>query len=358
MIVLQVCAYAANYGGNFIASLTALDKHLANQGIETQYLFPFASQEKTWCKNIQKQRTVYFANINRFSLKTFMQIKKAMANADIIHSHFELYDCLTSLALKKNQKLFWHLHDSFEENIDLPHRIINKIQYAYLSKKATLLSPNPFYAKYVEKLGFNKTNIRIIPNCIDTNRLIQSPKNSKTKENVDFLTFGGFYKIKGLDILLDACRKLKHQNLNFRLGIVGYRETWEYIDRNYSDISDCIVQWSPSENVSEFYNSANTFISASRREAFPYTLLEALYLKKPSIISDIPGTQWAKKWNAVKFFETENYNALADLMAESLSNSEFFDTKAMETASKDIAKKYSVNYWTAQIEREYKNDTK
>ena len=46
MTVLQVCAYAANYGGNFIASLTALDKHLTNQGVETQYIFPIAAKEK------------------------------------------------------------------------------------------------------------------------------------------------------------------------------------------------------------------------------------------------------------------------------------------------------------------------
>ncbi len=355
MTVLQVCAYAANYGGNFIASLTALDKHLTNQGVETQYIFPIAAKEKPWCKTIQKQRTVYFADINRFSIKTYNQIKHAMANADIIHSHFELYDCLTALALKKNQKLFWHLHDSFEENIDLPHRIINKIQYAYLSKKVTLLSPNLFYAKYVEKLGFKKANIRIIPNCIDTNRLIQPGKTTESKEKLDFLTFGGFYKIKGLDILLDACRKLKQQDLNFHLGIVGYPETWEYIAENYSDVSDFIVKLSPSENVLEFYNSANTFISASRREAFPYTLLEAIFLKKPAIISNIEGTKWAHKWNTIKIFENENSDELADLMASSLKNPTFFSSQAIETASKDIEKKYSINYWVTQIEREYKN---
>lgn len=356
MTILQICAYAAEYGGNFISSLLALDTRLLSQNIRTIYLFPENAKDKPWCQELAKTRTVYFASNNRFSYKTYIQIKRTMLHADIIHSHFELYDCLTALALKKHQKLFWHLHDSFDENIDILHRIINKIQYAYLSKHVTLLSPSSYYAKYVENLGFNKKNIHVIPNCIDTNRL--KSNSFLQPQKVDFLTFGGFYKTKGLDILLNSCRILKQRGFTFKLGIIGYPATWDYIKENYSDITEHLLQLQPSENVYNFYAATKFYISASRREAFPYTLLEALYLKKPSIISDIPGTQWAKKWNAVKFFETENYNALADLMAESLSNSEFFDTKAMETASKDIAEKYSVNYWTAQIEREYKNDTK
>lgn len=358
MTVLQVCAYSAEYGGNFIASLLALDAHLISQGIKSLYLFPSAAKDKPWCKDLARFRTVYFANTNRFSFKTYRKIKCAMSKADIIHSHFELYDCLTALALKKHQKLFWHLHDSFEQNIDFIHRIINKIQYAYLGKRAILLSPNPFYAEYVENIGFNNENIRIIPNCIDINRLTQKELSNTLNEKVDFLTFGGFYKIKGLDVLLNSCRILKAQGFTFRLGIVGYNSTWDYIQENYSDVTDCILQWQPSENVQAFYNAANTYVSASRRESFPYTLLETLYLKKPSIISDIEGTKWAKKWNCVKFFESENSSELAELMAESLKNPTFFSKKTIEKASNDVAEKYSIDCWVKQIEREYKNVSK
>ena len=352
MTVLQVCAYAAEYGGNFMASLLALDASLASQGIQTRYLFPITAQNKPWCKELCKNKTVYFADTNRFSFKTYKQIKTAMAQADIIHSHFELYDCLTALALNKNQKLFWHLHDSFEENIDFIHKTINKIQYKYLSKRVVLLSPNPFYADYVRNIGFNKKNIRVIPNCIDINRLYEK---ESLNEKVDFLTFGGFYKIKGLDILLNSCRILKQQGLTFRLGVVGYEETWQYIDENYSDMCDCLVKWKPSENVASFYNSANTYISASRREAFPYTLLEAIFLKKPSIISDIEGTKWAKQWDSIKFFESENSKLLSELMAQSLTNPDFFSKKEIEKAAADVAKSFSIDFWVDQIEREYKN---
>ena len=39
MTVLQVCAYGADYPGNFIASLEALEAALKDKGIHTIYAF-------------------------------------------------------------------------------------------------------------------------------------------------------------------------------------------------------------------------------------------------------------------------------------------------------------------------------
>ena len=93
-----------------------------------------------------------------------------MKNMDIVHSHFELYDMLVSLAAKKTQRIVWHLHDSFDENLDYVHRIINKLQYRMLSKNILLVSPNEYYANYGVMLGFPEKNIRSAENCIDLTR--------------------------------------------------------------------------------------------------------------------------------------------------------------------------------------------
>jgi len=104
MKVLQICAYSARYGGNFIASLSALEKQLLAQRIQTEYLFPETAREMPWCQELQKRTAVYFAPLNRFSLKTYSEVARAMAKADIIHSHFELYDCFGGFGKKKTAK--------------------------------------------------------------------------------------------------------------------------------------------------------------------------------------------------------------------------------------------------------------
>jgi glycosyltransferase involved in cell wall biosynthesis len=347
MKVLQVCAYAARYGGNFLASLRALETLLAEQGVETAYLFPETARDMPWCRDLQQRARVHFAGLNRFSPAVFKQVKAAMADADIIHSHFELYDCLTALAKKKGQKLFWHLHDSFDEEIDLPHRAINRLQYGFFGKKAVLISPNDYYSNYVAALGFPEKQIFHVDNGVEFTRM---NKEEREKE-YDFLVFGGFYRIKGLDVLMDACRILRGKGISYRLGVVGYPDTWRFLDENYPDLHRQICRLEPSENVSDFYNAASVFISASRRETFSYSLLEALYMERSAIISDIPGTGWANGYASVTVFPSEDAAALADAMERQLAEPK--SPAVRRSVSEEVQKRYSAQIWAERIKEIY-----
>lgn len=346
MKVLQVCAYAARYGGNFLASLGRLEEALAAEGIETEYLFPETARDMPWCQALQQRAKVHFAGLNRFSPAVYRQVKAAMEGVDIIHSHFELYDCLTVLAKKKGQKLFWHLHDSFEEVIDLPHRVINKIQYGFFGKKAVLISPNDYYSAKVAAWGFPKNAIIHVDNALEFSRL----KKEKREKEYDFLVFGGFYRIKGLDVLLDACRILKEKGIVFRLGVVGYPDTWKFFEENYVDLVEYIQRLEPAENVSGYYNAAGGCINASRRECFSYAVLEALYMEKPTIVSDIPGNAWAKGYETVTVFPGEDARALAQAMERNLERDRDLPTEAV---LEDIQKRYSAAQWARSVKEIY-----
>ena len=67
MTVLQVCAYGADYSGNFIASLEALEDALKEKGIKTIYAFVEKASVKPWCKEIQTRTKVYFLPEARLS---------------------------------------------------------------------------------------------------------------------------------------------------------------------------------------------------------------------------------------------------------------------------------------------------
>ena len=348
MVILQVCGYAAVYGGNFIASLIALAKDMKEKGHETEFLFPEQARDKDWCIELSQHWKVHFAPLNRFSIKTYFQIKEAMKSADIIHSHFELYDMLVVLAAKSNQKIFWHLHDSIIENVDFVHMWINRIQYRYFGRKVLLISTNKYYAEQLTKLGFKRYNIRVVENCINFERLHYSKKDKK----YDFLIFGGFYHIKGLDVVLEACRLIKDK-YKFKLGIVGYDKTWEWIDENYKDLYDVIETIKPQENINDLYNSSEVFISASRHETFSYALLEALYLKKPAIISRIEGTKWAERYPTVKVFESENALDLGQAMAQYLSGNFWYKEEEPEKVVEEVKARHNIGEWVESIERIY-----
>ena len=53
--VLQACAYAAPYAGNFIASLRKLASENAVAGYKTVFVFPYTAAERQWCQELEKE---------------------------------------------------------------------------------------------------------------------------------------------------------------------------------------------------------------------------------------------------------------------------------------------------------------
>ena len=61
--VIFICNYAANYGGNFLASLNVLSKELKKRKVKVEYIFPISAKKKKWEINLDNYK-VSFLNIN------------------------------------------------------------------------------------------------------------------------------------------------------------------------------------------------------------------------------------------------------------------------------------------------------
>ena len=174
MTVLQVCAFGAEYPGNFIASLEALECELNKFGIITIYAFIERARDKYWCKEIQKRTTVYFLPEAKARIlpKTYSIFKRIYKENDItvVHSHFELFDIPATVCAPKNTKVFWHLHDPLTEIKGL-RGLLWKLQYGFFSKRAFLLSIAENYNEFAVRLGFKRENTAIILNAIQLNRI-------------------------------------------------------------------------------------------------------------------------------------------------------------------------------------------
>lgn len=127
-------------------------------------------------------------------METYKKIKEIYKkeNIDIVHSHFELYEIPVKLMTSKKQKIFWHLHDAIDySKEDFFHRVINKIQYKYLSKNVKLISVCDYYRNQIIKIGMNEKNTITLLNGIDTKRIKIVQKDRKIL--YDFYTFGWDY---------------------------------------------------------------------------------------------------------------------------------------------------------------------
>lgn len=353
MTILQVCAYAAPYEGNFIKSLKALGAVYEEKGSKMIYAFPESARKLSWCKDLEKHTDVYYLPLARARIKvqTYKLLKNIYSkysDLKIIHSHFELYDAPVALTAPKSVKVFWHLHDALEGYTGLKNRIEHKVQYGFCHKNAVLLSVSEKHMEYVLKKGFPKKNARYVPNGLDTDR-IKLVSTEIDKREFDFLIFGWEYERKGVDLCIEAVKKIR--NVNLKVAIVGSENIEQIINEKFGHISGIEVI-KPVADINNLYEKSKCFLHISRAEGLSYALLEAIYAGLPVICSDISENRFARKFPTVEMVESENIIQIAEKM-EHIVNGKSYSKTLVEKSRNIIDKEYSVACWVKNILRQY-----
>ena len=356
MTVLQVCAYGAAYGGNFIASLEALEAELAKRNIRTIYAFVGRAGEQDWCRQIEKRTKVYYLPEARARIlpKTYAIFRQIYRENDIsiVHSHFELYDMPATVTAKPGTRIFWHLHDPIQiEKKAKSRQILWKLQYGVVGKRAKLLSVAEEYRKAVIALGFPETQTATVVNGLDLGRVVPVADDRATA--YDFLTFGWDFHRKGGDLILDACALLEQEGYSFRLLFNGNGHTWPKLTEHLGGPDPkWLVRGEPVENINELFDASRVFIQASRRETFSYAVCEAAYAGLPVISTDIAGLEWAHDLPTVDFVPGEDTRALYTVMKQYLDG-KHVSSEQCDHSRDIIARKYSTAEWTRKILEQY-----
>lgn len=352
MTVFQVCAYAAPYEGNFIKALKALGETLSHEGHKMVYAFPENAREIDWCVALGKQTDVYFLPLAKARLKpqTYSQLKKIYAkypDLGIIHTHFELYDVPVVMTAPKHVKVFWHLHDALEVYNDPKSRMVHKVQYGMLHKKAKLLSVSEKHMEYVLRLGFPKEQAAFVPNGLDTGRIRRVP-SCRNNLTYDFLIFGWDFDRKGVDLCVEAAKKLGG---SVKIAVIGNENTEAIIRQRFGEVKGVTVL-QPVADINALYADCGCFLHISRAEGLSYALLEAVYAGLPVICSDIRENQFAQTFETVTMVPNENVEQIAAAMEAMLHRPEFTDEQ-IAGVQQQIDQAYSISCWVKNVRAHY-----
>lgn len=353
MTVLQVCAYGAEYAGNFIASLESLEKTLKEKGISTIYAFVDRAADKAWCKQIAARTQVYFLPESKARIlpKTYSIFRKIYREhkVSIVHSHFELYDIPATVTAPRSAKIFWHLHDPINiQSQKMSRRILSKIQYGVVGKRAHLIAVANEYRKTVVNLGFPEKQTRTVVNGLNLDR-VQLCLDTEKNHDYDFLTFGWDFYRKGDDLIISACDRLEKDGYKFKLLLNGNSLTWPKLDEYLKGRTPAyLVRGEPVEDVNELFRRSHVFIQASRRETFSYAVCEAAYAGMPVISTDIAGLEWAHDLPTVEFVASEDIEALYMAMKSYLDGKRL-GKKDHSYSRRIVEERYSTAEWGKKV---------
>lgn len=148
---------------------------------------------------------------------------------------------------------------------------------------------------FIDKFHIQEQKCSIIYNSID-NSTINCKKNEIINHNLIqkinrplFISVGRIVQVKGYDRIIRMASKLKEKGYSFTWWIIGDgNKNWLQKEIENKKLTSNIILLGHQSNPYPFMKQADCFMSASYIEGLNITLLEAMSLNVPVLVSDIP----------------------------------------------------------------------
>lgn len=198
-------------------------------------------------------------------------------------------------------------YDQYLHYIPFSKKFVKKKIIDYIkgfTKRVDLIvAPAPGIKKKLRSYGV-KTQIKIVPNGIDVKCFERKvpkkdidrlrKKYGLKKDNLVLIFTGRIAEEKNLGFLIKAFKIINHKVPKTKLLMVGGGVEIDKFRQMIKDeklVSQAIItDFVPYNQMPNYLNLAKIYITASRSEVHPLTILEGLAAGLPMVIVDAPGT--------------------------------------------------------------------
>lgn len=310
-----------NRGGGSIVKLLELVNGLADRGWHVDFISPkdFKEQKNISHYPIKKIPVSYgFFYLVQITIVSFLIIiKRQKIDRIITFSMLEGIVALLVSIFSKETKVIVSLHGDWYTGIHLSklnkyskylyikmYLAIERIVFMYSDMILFVSKENYTRINNRTKLDIKKT--RIIYNNLNNPRTIKLFESDKIEFKEDKIIgfVGNLYaKEKGIEILIEAFKKVYQKNQNIRLVIVGDGPDKEYLYTlcKTLKIEKNVLFTGYLENPFPYIKAFDIMVLPSLHEGFNLSILEALYCDKVVLGSKVGGVPEALVYDGLLF---------------------------------------------------------
>jgi len=291
-----------------VNSIDGFRKGLTELGHEVHIFCP-EYKEKINEKNIHYCRSFPLPGKSGYHyIYPFDLRKESIARTmDIVHTEhpFTMARRALDIAKKYNIPLVFTNHTQYEQYthyVPIGRGIVKYFIKKWVTNFANQCDLIVAPAKGIEdKLNEYKvkTAMEVVPNGIDLDKFVNRNKNYlKNKYNLKnwptLIFVGRIAEEKNLSFLVNAFQKALLKNPNLYMVLVGGGPEEKHFRDLISSLNLIdkifVTGYLPYQEVPDCLSSADIFVSASKTEVHPLTVLEAMASGLPSIVFDCRGT--------------------------------------------------------------------
>ncbi|MEN8252844.1 MAG: glycosyltransferase [Patescibacteria group bacterium] len=381
MKILQVVPYfypAWSYGGPAKLVYDLSNEIVKNKHKITVYTSDCFDKEQRMpaAKKIKKTKNLkihYFANLSNylafnyhmfFTPKLFVRAVGEIKSFDILHLHdfFTLqhvWICFLAKIYKKPYII--SVHGTLEK-MDLAKKIFYFLfGKLMLSGAKKLIASSDNEENTLKKLGFNSEKILRIGNGVDPqefetkmSKMQARTKLSLPKDKIIFTFLGRISQLKGIDILIEAIKRIKIANVFFVIAgsDSGYIDELKYQIKKYNLSKKVLLKGVCfGKEKSLLFKASDVFIYPSYLEGFSIGILEAASVGLPLIISNKCNFNELATHNAALIVTPKSKNL--GVAINKLAKNESLRKSLGKNVKKIVANKYSIEGITKQLLESY-----
>ena len=199
----------------------------------------------------------------------------------------------------------------------------------------------------------NKNKIDIVYNSVEVPEYVQRNNNT----NVTGLFLGRIGKRKGIYDLIESIKKLKQQELNFKILVAGdgeIEEAKKVVEQEKLNNYIEILGWIDKEQATNYLKECDFYILPSYNEGLPMSVLEAMSYSLPVITTNVGGIPEVvlNNENGI-LIEPGNIEQLANAINSIVKNAELRN-KLGEQAHKTIEENFNIKNFIEKINQMYR----
>lgn len=284
-----------------------------------------------------------------YLISSYFFIKRLMkqgAKFDVVHTHFIIPTGVLAWWMNKKYGIKYvitaHGSDVMgynQKRFKILHKILLSPWKRIVKAAETVVSPSLFLDELIKKQIPDVTSL-IIPNGVDRGLFKELPKDKM------ILVMCRLQETKGVQTVIDAVACIEQMG-DWKLCIAGDGPYRQVLEKKVAelDIEDRVEFKGWVENKSkahvELVGKAAIYVSASRFENSPISVLEAMSAKCHVLLSDISPHRILMT-DECKLFDMNNANELADKLAKEMKEFEMDEAVTYEEPKSwcEVAKLY------------------
>ena len=262
---------------------------------------PFLDNKK---KVVKSYKTTLVRNISIFNdVKSIFAVYKILKKErpDIIHAHSAKGGIIGRLAGRLlNIKVLYtpHAFSYLSADNGIKKTIFLLIEKLFANSNSVLVATsNSERNRGLKEVGYKENKSIVFNNCINPISEIKPLSIAKNWPENYICTVGRPCYQKNIDFMIQAFYEIRKQK-DIHLVIMGVGHHMGQLNIVKKMINDLnlsshvtLLNWTSREDVLNIISKSQLYISTSRYEGMPYSIIESLALSIPCVVSDCDGNR-------------------------------------------------------------------